>query len=199
MKFRCQFDYYPQPFGPEQYLREMLVEVVGLTHAGEDALFARLAIDHLDLGRAELSSERVYEICDADSAGWEQVYSALFEPGTEAEWRADFDFHEVVTHLAFMHRAVFHPCVREWQSFILDHVANLFGKDSAFLMWKGQTDLTDRQLSQLGYRIIAGEGLLMRPNMLPIDYEAECEGLNALDIDVPEDSVGYVEEAWKEQ
>lgn len=119
--------------------------------------------------------------------------------GPKPSGRADFDFHEVVTHLAFMHRAVFHPCVREWQSFILDHVANLFGKDSAFLMWKGQTDLTDRQLSQLGYRIIAGEGLLMRPNMLPIDYEAECEGLNALDIDVPEDSVGYVEEAWKEQ
>jgi hypothetical protein len=162
-------------------------------------LAGRLAFDLLDIGRAEVAGENLYEICDADSAGWEGVYAALFEPeGEYGEIRRDFDFYEPIDHVLFLYKMVFHPAIRSWQSFILDHTATLFGHMSALTMWKGMTDLTDIEMSQLGFRIIAGQNLLFRPNMMKNEYSADEEKRDVLGLVVPDDAGEYVERAWKE-
>ena len=199
MEFHCQFKHYPQPCDPQFYLRPVTVDVMCFTESGNEALAGRLAFDLLDIGRAEVAGENLYEICDADSAGWEGVYAALFEPeGEYGEIRQDFDFYEPIDHVLFLYRMVFHPAIRSWQSFILDHTATLFGYMSALIMWKGMTDLTDKESSDLGFRIVAGRNLLFRPNMMKNEYSAEDDNRSVMDLVVPEDAGEYVERAWED-
>jgi hypothetical protein len=200
MRFRCHFDYYPQPCEPCLYIRPMVVDVVCFTDSGDEVIAGRLAVDHLDLDRTEVEGEDVYEICDSDSAGWERVHTALFEPeGAYADLRREFNFHEAVSHVLFLHKSVFHPALRDWQSFIIDHVATLFGHESALVMWKKQTDLTDSELADLGFRIVAGHDLLFRPNMYKHKYSALDDDRNTLNLEVASDTEQYVEQKWNKE
>ena len=197
MRLRSQFDYYPQPGNPDMYLRPATIDVVCFTETGEDAIAGRMAVDHLDLVRAEIEKVSVYDICDADSGGWEAVYKALFEPGLDfAGIRRDFNFTNPINHVLFLYRSVFHPVLRNWESFILDHVAALFREDSALVMWKDETNLSDRELAQLGFRIVAGHDLLFRPNMLSHEYSALADKRDLLDLCVDESVEEYVIREW---
>jgi hypothetical protein len=200
MRLRCRFDYYPQPLDPHQYIRPVIVDVLCSSRADEEVVAGRLAIDHLDLGRAALQGKSVLEICDADSAAWESVYTALFEPAWDfAEIRRDFEFDDAINHVLFLHHSVFHPRLRDWQSFIVHHVSTLFGADSATVMWKGQTDLSDGELARLGFRMVAGHPLLFRPNMLKHPYDAIAEDLDVFDLEVDRDVEQYVVEEWAKE
>ena len=197
MYFDCRFTYFPRPFEPNHFLREMTIDVVcGVDDFG-DVVAARLAVDRLDIGRAATAGEDVYEVCDADSSGWEAVFAGLFEPGGQGEWRSDFGFVEPIDHLLFMYHSVFHPALREWQAYIIDHVAALFGHESAFVMWQSETDLTDTELAALGFRIIAGSNLRLRPNMLRHEYDASDDERDVLDLCVPGDAEEFVKANWK--
>ena len=198
MEFQCRFNYFPKPIDPQQYLRNMTVDVVCPVENSDDyVVAARLQIDQLGLARPFEDGEDIYQICDADSAGWEAVFAGLFEPGTQAEWRKDFRFDEQISNLLFMYQAVFHPALVNWQQFIIDHVANLTGDDSAFVMWKGTTDLDDKQLSDLGFRIVAGTGLRFRVNCFQNEYSASEDARNVNAIEVPADAQANVEKNWK--
>jgi hypothetical protein len=197
MRLRCQFEYYPQPYEPELYLRPVAIDVVCHSEPDSEAIAGRIALDHLDLVRAETTGENVHDICDADSGGWEAVYAALFEPALDfAEIRGDFKFNDPINHLLFLYRSVFHPVLRDWESFILDHVATLFGEDSALVMWKKETDLSDRELARLGFRIVAGHDLLFRPNMLRHEYCASSDDRDLLDFSVDKSVEEYVLREW---
>jgi hypothetical protein len=199
MEFQCQFTHHPQPCDPQYFIRPVIVDVVCWTDSDEKAVAGRLALDHLDVSRAEYAGEDIYELCDADSAGWEGVCAALFElVGDSVELRGELEFDEPINHVLFLYQMVFHPVLRDWQSFILDHVATLFGEDSALVMWRGKTDLTDLELSDLGFRIISGHKLLFRPNMMQNEYSALEDERNVQDLEVPKDAEEYVERTWKE-
>ncbi|MEX1224598.1 MAG: hypothetical protein WEA31_08630 [Pirellulales bacterium] len=101
MFFDCNFTYYPEAWDPNLMLREMVINVCCATHDDTDVVAARLAVDHLDIGRAIESGVDVYEICDADSSGWESLFAALFEPRTQADWRQELQFDEVISHVLF--------------------------------------------------------------------------------------------------
>ena len=198
MRFQCQFDYYPRPAESDEYIRPMVVDVMCTNEKFDEVVAARIAVDHLDLTRALAASEMVYDICDADSAGWERVYTALFEPGgnpCSPALRSDFEFDEPVYDLLFIYKAVFHPSLRPWQSFIMHHVSEMGRELSATVMWKWTTSLTPTELRRLGFMVIAGEDLLFLPNMLRRDYSPDEEG-ELWDLEVPTDAEEYVNQAW---
>jgi len=197
MHFDCRFTYYPQPFEPNLFLREMTIDVVCGVDDFASVVAARLAVDHLDIGRVTSVGGDIYEVCDADSSGWEAVFAGLFEPGSQAEWRGDFELVDPIDDLLFMHHSVFHPALREWQAYIIDHVAKLFGNESAFVMWKEETDLTDAELDALGFRVIAGTDLRLRPNMYQQKYNAVDDERDAVNLCVPADAEEYVNANWK--
>ncbi len=175
----------------------MMIDVVCLADNGGASVAARLAVDHLDIGRANLAGQDIFEICDSDSGGWESVFAAVFAPGGQGEWFGDLEFDEPVNHLLFLHKAVFHPCLRTWRKFTLDHVASLCGEDSAIVMWRGESGLTDKELAELGFRNIAGSAMLVRPNMLQHSYNANQDPRDVLDLNVPPDANQYVELHWE--
>jgi hypothetical protein len=167
------------------------------SEADDEILVARLAIDHLDLIRAEEDGANVLMICDADSAGWESVYSSIIEPGVNStEIRHDFGFEEPVFHILFLHRAVFHPAARDWRRFILDRVCDMFDVHSATVMWKGDTDMTDKELASLGFRMVAETDLLYRPNMLSNEYAPDVDLGNLYDVDIGDDAIDFVSVQW---
>lgn len=196
MHFDCKFSYYPQPMESNFFLRPMTVDVMCYVDDYGDTVAARLAIDHLDVSRVVVMGEDLYDVCDCDSAGWEAVFKAIFEPGGEGEWRSDLGIDDPINNVLFMHKAVFHPSLREWQRFIIDHAATLYGHDSAFVMWKGETDLTDKELAELGFRIVAGTDLRVRPNMFQNAYDGEQDERETFDLFVPADAGEYVNVAW---
>ena len=150
MRFHCQFDYYPQPYEPNLYLRPTIVDVMCTTERDNEVVAAQLAFDYLDFMRAEEEAEHIYDVCDADSSGWESVYSALLEQrGDTTHLKAEFKFDNPIWQILFLHRCVFHPSLRDWQPFIIEHVSRLFGEESALVMWKQTTDMGNQELKSL--------------------------------------------------
>jgi hypothetical protein len=197
MRFQCSFNYYPHPQEPNDFLRSGTVDVYCWPENGDEQIVARLAFDHLDIVRAEYAGENIYEVCDADSAGWEATYHALFESvDGNTQLRRDFEFDDAVGHVLFIHKVMFHPCLHEWRSYILDHVCHLIDTDSVTVMWKSTTDLSEKKLSDLGFRRIAGEELLFRPNMYRHSYEAANEARDPLSITIDEAAEDFIIRVW---
>ena len=200
MRFSCHFNYHPAPYDPEFFINPVTIDVFCDDGNGDEQLAAKLAIDHLNLSRVESCGEDLLHVCDADSTGWEAVYSALFELGEDfIELRRDFDFHDPVLDVLFLHRSVFHPSINDWRMFIVDHAAGLFGESSALVMWKDETGLPASDLAKLGFRQIAGQELLFRPNMLKNAYESKHDAHRVLDIQVGSSVGRAVEDQWERE
>ncbi len=197
MRFRCTSTFHPKPYEPSDYIRPNVIEVVCRTAGDEDAIAARLAVDYLDIANAERDGASVLHVCDADSSGWTGVYEATIEPAVNfAKIREDFGFDDPINGLLFLYSAVFHPDLSDWQRFVIDSVCSMFPEDTAMVMWKWTTQLSDKELASLGFRIVAGSDLLFRPNMLPREYSAAEDGRDPIDLEVAEDAGDYVDQQW---
>jgi len=203
MRFDTRSTYCPKPFEPNHYIRSNVVSVVCPVQCDEEddyeygeAVAGRLAIDYLDICRIEAEGQSVLHVCDADSAGWDHVYAATIEPAANfTEIRQDFGFDDAIMGLVFIHQAVFHRSLRPWQQMIIDSVCKMFPESTATVMWRGTTDLTDKELASLGFRLVAGHDLLFRPNMLINQYDTATDERTP-DFAVPPDAEEYVDERW---
>ncbi len=93
MRFECKSTYYPKPSEPNDFIRSNLIDVCCFTAGDSDTVAARLAVDYLDILRAESEGQSVLHVCDADSSAWSKVYESMIEPATDfAEIRKDFGF-----------------------------------------------------------------------------------------------------------
>ncbi|MCC9654548.1 hypothetical protein LOC70_01805 [Rhodopirellula sp. JC737] len=200
MRIESRSIFYPKPVDPDGYIRPHELSVICASSENEDreVVAARLAVDYLDIARIEEEGMNVMEVCDADSQGWHHVCSAMLEP-TEAcaEYRKELGIDHPVLGLAFIHRAVFHSSMRDWQRMIIDSVSKLFSGETATVMWRRGTDMTDRELASLGFRIVANEDLLFRPNVLRSEYETVNDARDPnFDLMVPEEAGEYVQQEW---
>lgn len=197
MRFSCNYDYFPAPCDPSMYINKMVVDVLVSNDEDEECLVARLAVDHLNVTRAEVDGENIFDICDSDSSEWEQLYGAIFESTDEGEeLRQDFCIDDVIFDVLFLRRAVFHEVVRHYRMFVLDHISDLFGESSAIVMWKSEFDFTDSQLANLGFRKIAGQQLLFRPNMLKHKYDESTDAERVHRLNPPKDTTSFIESKW---
>lgn len=199
MRFECHSTFYPKPFEPSHYIRTGEIDVFCHTAGDQDTVAARLAVDYLDITRAESEGQSILYVCDSDSAAWMQVYEATIEPDINfAGIREDFGFDDPIHGLVFIHGAVFHRDLLPWRRFIIDSVCRLFPEDTATVMWKHATDLESKELASLGFRIIAGSELLFRPNMLENGYSALADPRDPLDLIVAEDAQDHVDQQWSD-
>ncbi|MCR9209723.1 MAG: hypothetical protein NXI28_15940 [bacterium] len=200
MKLRTESIYHPKPFEPNQYIRPHVVDVTCLTDGDEpeEIIAGRIAVDYLDILRAETAGQSIVHVCDADSQNWEMVYSATIEPAIDfAGIRKDFGFDDPVHGLVFIHQVVLHPSLRDWQQMILDSICDMFPSETATVMIRGITELPDRALAELGFRIVAGHDVLFRPNMLKNDYTTADDPRDPFtDLTVPPDAEAYVLDRW---
>ena len=69
MYFDCKLLYYPTPWEPHDFLRSLTIDVVCSTELDDDVIGARLDVDELDILRASIAGESIYQVCDSDSGG----------------------------------------------------------------------------------------------------------------------------------
>lgn len=197
MWFDCRYSYFPQPYDSELFLRNYTIDIYSGNSQGE-VLVGRIGLDYLDLIRVEEAGESVYDVCDCDSAGWEQVYRILFEDREEeVDLKAEFAFDDPVFEIVFLHRFVLHPSLSDWRMFVVSHVAEMFSSNSAMVMWDDAVELTDRQLADVGFRRIAGQELLFRPNMLQHPYRGIGDRRESLDLEVDNSLQDWVLQQWE--
>ncbi|EGF28733.1 hypothetical protein RBWH47_03765 [Rhodopirellula baltica WH47] len=201
MKIELRSIFYPKPVDPDGYLRPHELSVICQSSESEngEVVAARLAVDYLDISRAEDEGMNVWEVCDADSQGWYSVCSAILEPTAPfAEYRKELGIDHPVFGMAFIHRVAIHSSLRDWQQMIIDSVSKLFSGETATVMWRGTTDMTDQELASLGFRIVAGEDLLFRPNVLRSEYETVNDDRDPnFDLKVPQEAAEYVQREWE--
>ncbi|TWU37449.1 hypothetical protein [Novipirellula artificiosorum] len=199
MRIDCHSTFYLKPSDPTHYFRRSEMDVWCHTNGDEPTIAARLAVDYLDIARADSEGQSILHICDADSAAWMQVYEATIEPDINfLGIREDFGFDDPVQGLVFIHGAVFHPDVNSWRTFILDSLCHMFPEDTATVMWKHTTNLEPKELASLGFRKVAGSELLFRPNMLQNTYSALDDNRDPEELIVAEDAQEYVDQLWSE-
>jgi hypothetical protein len=197
MRFKCESTYNPKPSSPEGYITANLIDVFCLTAGGEETVAARLAVDYLDILRAESEGQSVLHVCDADSSAWMKVYESTIDPAIDfAEIRKDFGFDDPIDGILFLHSAVFHPNVLSWRRFIIDSVCRMFPSDTAMVMWRHTMDLEPTELASLGFRIVAGSDMLFRPNMLKNEYASFRDDRDPIDLIVAKDAQAVVEDLW---
>ena len=63
-------------------------------------------------------------------------------------------------------------------------------------MGRNETDMDDKERASLGFRMIAGSDILLRPNMLKNDYSAIDDDRDTLNLVVPADVQDYINERW---
>lgn len=199
MQFNCRFSYFPQPYDPEYFIREYEIDVISGNEQGE-FLAGRLALDFLDIDRIELSGESVFEVCDADSSGWVNVYRGLFdEHDGSVELRKDFEFDDPIHYIVYLHRVVLGPSMRDWRKFIVAHVANMFSHDTATVMRKDQEEFSKTELTELGFWSIGGSNLLFRPNTHQHPYDPNADQRDALSADACQFDEEFVNKYWQKR
>jgi hypothetical protein len=189
--------YNPMPVEPSGVIVSHEIDVVCYTESDAEVTAARISLDHLDFKRAQKLGHPVVHVCDADSAGWENVYSSVIEPSHDFdEIRKDFGFDDPIDGLLYLYQSVFHPSLRDWQRLIVGQICNMFPASTATVMSKSETDMNEKERASVGFRMIAGSDLLFRPNMIKNEYEAINDDRDPLDLFVPVDAQDYVEERW---
>lgn len=202
MKFECRFEYHPAPGQPQSYISPLGIDVL-CANQFDEQLVARLAFDHLELDRVEENSENLWEVCDSDSDAWATIYKAMFRQLKNGNIliKDELDFSEVMFDVLFLYRAVFHPAIMPWRSFILNSAFSMLDYNSVTITWEETLEMSMVELSRLGFRRIPGHRLLLSPNMVNTPYRAEQADadwvkVRTLDLDIDEDRPDYVETEW---
>lgn len=195
MWFKTQTIHYPKPDDPQQFIDNYVVEVVCTADNDSEVVAGRLAIDYLDLMRANLSSRDVLQIADADSGGWEGLCAVTLDlDESQPQIRDDFAVQDCVFGFGFIYEACFHPSLRSMQPFMVDAVCKTFPEESLIFTFDDRTDLSSAERANLGFRKVAQTNYQFRPNMLKTDFESSSLDMDS--ITVPCDAEDYVNSRW---
>ena len=184
----CQFE---TPIGRSDYsdyVRELQLDISGCDLNGDRVLLGKLAADQVLIGDAQVDGMSLFDVCDEDSQGLHEAYVALFDD--RGEFQSELNLEDYADTLIFIWRAVVHPRLSPYlQGVIATMVA----------MWHSTTGLTDPELASLGFRRIAGSGLIYRHSALRSDFANEHPtGLNVpLEFEAEESDAEWVLAKWK--
>jgi hypothetical protein len=182
------------------YVRPLRISVKHYHADANEYTVARLAVDQILWGQAQVDGESLFDICDADSAGMHQLHMILTD-GTD-ELCDDLHIDEPIDFVLFIHRAVFHPDTYPLRQGIIDAVCDLFGQSTLVVMWKDTSGLADAELAALGFSRVAGTELIFRNCYLATPFgEANPRGLQSdnFDFDAVPEHEEWVKRAWRDE
>ncbi len=193
----CQFE---TPIGRSDYsdyVRSLQFSVSGHDAAGNRILLGKIAADQVLIGDAQTHGMPLLDVCDQDSQGLYETYVALFDD--KGEFQPELNIDEPADSLIFVWRAVLHSRIRPYLHGVIDAIGTLFGNETVLAMWHRTTELSDSELSALGFRRIAGSELVYRHSALRSDYSDEHpSGMDvAFDFEAEESDEEWVLREWK--
>ncbi len=193
----CQFD---TPLGRSDYsdnVRALQLDVSAYDDVGNRILLGKIAADQVLIGDAQSNGMPLLDVCDQDSQGLYETYEALFDD--KGEFQPELNIDVPADSLIFVWRAVLHSRLRPYLPGVIDTIGTLFGNEAVLAMWHQTTDLSDAELSQLGFRRIAGSELIYRHSALRSDfYDEHPSGMDVpLDFAAEESDEEWVLAEWK--
>jgi hypothetical protein len=193
----CQFD---TPLGRSDYsdyVRALQLDVSAYDEVGNRILLGKIAADQVLIGDAQSNGMPQLDVCDQDSQGLYEIYEALFDD--KGEFQPELNIDVPADSLIFVWRAVLHSRIRPYLQGVIDTIGTLFGNETVLAMWQQTTDLSDAELSQLGFRRIAGSNLIYRHSALRSDfYDDHPSGMDVpLDFEADESDEEWVLAEWK--
>ncbi len=183
MHVECSFSSPLYRHEPDDFIRELHLRVVDYTEDGEQILLGRIAADLLPIADVVNAGEDLYEVCDADSAGWEEVYNILFEPRT-VEFREELQIGASPDNVIFVWKSLLHPKLRPYHQGIFQTVGGLFGYATVVAIWSHALQLTEKELAELGFKKIANQDLIYRDMSMRAAYSDKHPDGTEIDLEL---------------
>lgn len=161
MRFDYNRTYHLAIYEPNFHISEGTVDIIVGDEDGGEHVVGRASLDLLDYYKNRNGECSLYDVCDADSAGWEHVFSLLFDPNTEdilPEIGCDTPFEFV----AFVYDLVLLPEIKQFEQIILHQLGEMHGSGTIFTMYKTLTELPESSLVDLRFKKIADSPLFFR-------------------------------------
>jgi hypothetical protein len=141
------------------------VDVFGF---GEDRefLIGKVAFDLLLWGDAEEAGASLFDICDADSQGWYEVFRSLSGQATFWDRGRDEIIPELgvegpIDSITFIWRFLLHPAAQQrLTKAVINNIARYTAADSLLTTWHRTLGLSDSDLVDLRFAKVGGSELI---------------------------------------
>lgn len=167
----CQFETPISRSDYSDYVRALQLDISGCDAEGDRVLLGKIAADQVLVGDAQVDGMPLFDVCDQDSQGLHDAYVALFDETGEFQSELNLDDH--ADTLIFIWKAVVHPRLLPYVQGVIATIGSLFSEATVVAMWHTTTGLSDAELAALGFRRIAGSGLIYRHSALKSDFTDE--------------------------
>ncbi|MBN2476045.1 MAG: hypothetical protein JXB62_15650 [Pirellulales bacterium] len=184
------------------FIRHYDVDVFGFGEDGEH-LIGKVAFDIFLWGDAEVAGADLFEICDADSQGWCDVFCALsgretFGGGGRDEILPELGIEDVVDRITFVWRFLLHPEARtDCTKAVVQDIARYVGIESILTTWHGTLEMPDSDLVDVGFSKVGGTTLVFRDLHLQAPYAARHPLGEEIDFDARPEHEEWVLKQWK--
>ena len=180
----------------DDYVREITIDIRCFDEAGaNDYMVGRIALSQVLWNDARAEGESLFEICDNDSQGLYEVFTALCDESGDV--RPEFEIDDVFNHVIFVYRVVLHPEVRPYAQSILDAAVDLLGHDALVVMWRGLGGIADTDLAELGFRKVAGTELICRQSTHRSKFSDKYPRGQDVDLAGRPEFESWFNEEWK--
>lgn len=183
------------------FIRHHDVDVFSYGDDGE-YLIGRVAFDMFLWGDAETARASLFDICDADSQGWYEVFHALsgratFGDGGRDEILPEMGITDVVDSVTFIWHFLLHPEARpSCTKAIIHDIARYARVDSLLTTWHSTLDLSDGDLIDMGFAKIGGSQLIFADLHHQYPYDARHPGGEDIDFEARPEHEKWVLEHW---
>ena len=193
----CQFE---TPIGRSDYsdyVRALQLDISGCDAEGDRVLLGKIAADQVLVADAQVDGMPLFDVCDQDSQGLHDAYVALFDETGEFQSELNLDDH--ADTLIFIWKAVVHPRLLPYLQGVIATIGSMFSEATVVAMWHTTTGLSDAELAALGFRRIAGSGLIYRHSALKSDFtEEHPTGMDVpIEFEAEESDAEWVLAEWK--
>jgi len=184
------------------FIRHYDVDVFGFGEDGEH-LIGKVAFDIFLWGDAEVAGADLFEICDADSQEWCDVFCALsgretFGGGGRDEILPELGIEDIVDRITFVWRFLLHPEARsDCTKAVVQDIARYVGDESILTTWHGTLEMPDSDLVDMGFSKVGGTTLIFRDLHHQAPYAARHPLGEEIDFDARPEHEEWVLKQWK--
>ena len=186
------------------FIRHYGVDVFGFGEDGEH-LIGKVAFDVFLWGDTEAAGASLFDICDADSQGWYNVFCALSGRETIRDGRRDEilpepGIEDVLDRIAFIWRFLLHPEARlSYTKAVIHDIARYVGDESILTMWHGTLEMPESDLVDMGFAKIGGSQLIFRDLHLQVPHDARHPRGEEVDVEARPEHGEWVLKEWEKQ
>jgi len=168
MHLRVRFESPLHRSDQADYMTYLSIDVLAQERISDTPyIVGKIEMEKLHWFDAQEDGYSLLHVCDADSAGWLEVYEILTEVGKDGRLRADLQLEDFFVHVFLMHHFLLHPDIEDRVAVLDAAIRATTTNDSVVATWHEaphNTLLTDAELAELGFKKIAGSSLIFRDN-----------------------------------